>query len=315
MRKILAILLFFMSTSSYACPAFYFHITFAGTKTFTIQDVNNPAVYINVTGAGSIDAWSFNTSLGSPCGITFGADVCYSILEVTEHLTTDEKIAIRFNGNSPADLTIAYNSVSRTFTVVNPGDITAYSLSWGNCGDNPPVCCAPAITITGAYAVPLTQSGTWIKSLSTTVIPGNADVRLDADPVSGYVELNTGFETKPLVGYAFVAQALDGCGAGIPMRPASGIGAVSDGIVKIKAVKPVINNNSLSVYPNPTKGNVMVRHNRSVKTLQLYTATGTLIVTVNVNNSMVTEMPLASHPPGIYILKADGKIVSRIVKQ
>jgi hypothetical protein len=180
----------------------------------------------------------------------------------------------------------------------------------------PPPPCPATVTISGAYAVPLTQSQTWIKSSGSTIISNTATVKLDADPVNGFAELNTGFESKPLVGYSFVVQALDGCGTGVPMRPVASSNAVSEGIVeKITADKPQGNDRGVSIYPNPTKGNVMIRHSRDVKTIQVYNATGSLVITVNTNNTVVTEIPLIAQPAGIYLIRADGKPAGRVVKQ
>jgi len=221
MKKTFFLLFLLINIQSFGCPNFLFHLTFSGYRTFTIQNMNNPSNFITVSGNGSIDAWSFSSTLGSPCGVTFGSNICYTILEVTAHVTSDEIIAIRFNGPSPNHLTIHYDYVNRTFSVTNPGNPAAYSLSWGSVADNPPSCCddplnccTPDIIISGSYATPLTQSGSWIQSNGFTIIPVNAIVKLDADPVIGFVLFHPGFST--LAGATLVAQALDGCGILIP---------------------------------------------------------------------------------------------------
>jgi hypothetical protein len=177
----------------------------------------------------------------------------------------------------------------------------------------PPPLCPTNITITGAYAIPLTQSGTWIKSSGSTIIPGTATVKLDADPVSGYAELNPGFEAQPSVGAVFVAQALDGCGAGVPMRPAFGSTTEKSETVYQKEKQPVLT--GITVYPNPTRDVIVVHHNRDVKILEIFNATGVLVARVNTSNSNATKINLAANPAGVYILQADGKIASRIIKQ
>lgn len=215
MKKLLLSFCLFASMPLFACPDFYFHLTFSGTRTFIIQNINNPADNITVTGTNSIDAWNFNTSLGNHCGMTFGSDVCYTIIEATEHITSDEIISVRFNGSSPNHLTINYDGVTKTFSITNPGNTSAYSLSWGDNADNPPTCCSSDIIITGSYTTILTESGTWIKSSGITFVPGNVPVTLDANPVNGFIELYPGFEVQ--MGATFVAQALDGCGPAIPI--------------------------------------------------------------------------------------------------
>jgi hypothetical protein len=75
--------------------------------------------------------------------------------------------------------------------------------------------CTGNITISGTYTVPLKESQTWIKSNGITIVPATAAVKLDADPVNGFIELNPGFEVR--AGALFIARALDGCGPAIPM--------------------------------------------------------------------------------------------------
>jgi hypothetical protein len=74
--------------------------------------------------------------------------------------------------------------------------------------------CISNVFITGSYSNPLTQSANWIKSTNTTTILNTATVKLDANPINGFVELLPGFSTQQ--GATFVAQALDGCGVLIP---------------------------------------------------------------------------------------------------
>ncbi len=78
-------------------------------------------------------------------------------------------------------------------------------------------CCDTDVVITGNnYNTALTESDTWIVSSGQTTILNTADVRLDADPVSGYIEFEPVagadfFLAEPIGNGVFVAEALDGC--------------------------------------------------------------------------------------------------------
>ena len=171
--------------------------------------------------------------------------------------------------------------------------------------------CPINVTITGTYTTPLTESQTWIVSSGTTTIPATATVKLDADPAAGYVELNPGFETQP--GAVFVAQALDGCGTGIPSRHSS---PIVNSKINFAPAKPFADNRGdvIKVYPNPTKGIVTVRHSTQKKVIQLYNASGIMIKIINAENSTSTQIDLSTQPQGVYLLRIDGKMVSKIVK-
>lgn len=217
----------------HACPNFKFHITFTGTQTFYIEDINNSSSNLLVTGTGSIDAWNFNSSLANPCGLTFAANICYQI-KCAVGTSNAEAITIKFNGNDPVNLVVNYNVISETFTVTNIGNASAYTIHWGDVGDNPPTCsnCNSDVVImdnylfqdnTQLYPAPgilptifttlLTESGTFI-TIKNSTIPMGADVKLDANPANGFVMLYPGFST--LLGANFLAQPLDGCGPLIP---------------------------------------------------------------------------------------------------
>jgi Secretion system C-terminal sorting domain len=300
---------------------FQTNTTSAAYSSYGLEFINNNQVMV---AAGN----------GSSGGI-YVADLTTSLSNqvVNNAAHSASQLELALNGNiyaASASSLMGINPVSYAATFIslpvtsNSGYLISgyYSLPSQLDGENyaqtfsctPP--CPTNITITGAYAVPLTQSGTWIKSSGSTIIPGTATVKLDADPVNGYVELNTGFASNPVTGAAFAAQALDGCGAGIPQRQASGNEAAQGSIVKQKEQKPIQPGaTGITVYPNPARDFIMVHHRQDVKILQLYNAMGVLILTVNTGNRTTTKINLLLKPPGIYILKADGNIVSRIVKQ
>lgn len=218
---------------SNACPNFYFHLTFTGTQTFYFENINNPADHVTRTGTGSLDAWSFNSSLGGSCGMTFGANICYKIKHVGGSATA-EIIGIKFTGSNPNHLTLQYDLLTETFSVTNAGNISAYTLTRALVPGDSPICssCTSGIYILDNYVsqddmnsypqpLPIPMSFTTVLTESSTqiifentIIAAGSVVRVDADPVNGYIIFFEGFEVKP--GAVFVAKALDGCGPLIP---------------------------------------------------------------------------------------------------
>ena len=104
--------------------------------------------------------------------------------------------------------------------------------------------CPSAVTITTPdYATTLTQSNSWVKMSSNAL--ATASVKLDADPVNGYVELNPGFMANPGSLGVFIAQPLDGCGAGVPSK-------VMEPEEQLKVME--WKNDKVYLAPNPNKG-------------------------------------------------------------
>ncbi len=134
-----------------------------------------------------------------------------------------------------------------------PGNLIRNKVSTSICVA---VCCRSNVTITGLYSQPLTQSKGWIKSNGATTISPTSTVKLDADPINGYIELSTSGLMSP--GYViiaptgtnmFVAQALDGCDINQPTLVgdnSSYLRLASDD-TKIESVS------SIRIYPNPAK--------------------------------------------------------------
>lgn len=74
---------------------------------------------------------------------------------------------------------------------------------------------------------------------------------------------------------------------------------------------------SISVYPNPTNGNVMINCNSLIKSVQLYDMQGRLLQSNSVNESQ-TNLQLSSQSTGIYYLKITsdkGMKVQKILKE
>jgi hypothetical protein len=165
-------------------------------------------------------------------------------------------------------------------------------------------CCPSDIFISGNYTTALTESATWIASTSQTIVPYGANVKLDATPGS-YVLLVDGFEAQG--GSVFVAQAYNGCSAGAPQKPGGDSEEHPSSILEGAGLE------ELSVYPNPTNGQLTVKHPEQIKQLQVYNLMGELILTIPTNGTTETRVDLAGYAKGSYFVKAIGMPVKQII--
>jgi hypothetical protein len=116
--------------------------------------------------------------------------------------------------------------------------------------------CPANVTISGTYTTALTESQSWIKTSNTTTIPSTGNVRLDATPTTGFVELNIGFSTT--AGCVFVAQAFNGCTSGAPsLQMPTQIVQKSIPTTPIKNTEEVILESSV---PNPASNETNISY-------------------------------------------------------
>lgn len=166
------------------------------------------------------------------------------------------------------------------------------------------VACELDVTFTGTFSDPLTESSTWIKSSGQTTILSTSNVKLDADPTSGYVLFapasNTeAFTAAPSINSAsFVAQAYNGCSSGEPSKP---------GVGENQATASGIGNEDLRVYPNPASTQItlwqpsLAGHALSIAVIGL---DGRTLQQVNeFQFSGQAELTISQLTPGIYLLR------------
>lgn len=163
--------------------------------------------------------------------------------------------------------------------------------------------CLPNINISGNFTTPLTQASSSITSVNSTIIPTGADVRLDANDNTnnGFIELNPGFETQ--VSSVFIAQALDGCGSGIPAKPAP------------SGIEEKLPAGIWQAFPNPTTGIITVQHPAEVTALYVYGIDGKLYQASNANANGETKLDISALPPGMYMIRANGQSPIKVTKQ
>jgi hypothetical protein len=70
----------------------------------------------------------------------------------------------------------------------------------------------------------------------------------------------------------------------------------------------------LSVYPNPTKGEIQIKNRSKIGSIQVFDVIGKLRREINNINDTETIVDLSSFPKGIYILKMDGETI-KVIKQ
>lgn len=210
-------------------------------------------------------------------------------------------------------LTFAGINFSRGFGP-QPTNVITTNVNNANCLGQ---CCPTSVTISGNYSTPLTQSSTWISSSGQTTIVNSASVKLDPDPVNGYVLLSpvSKFEyflSAPTSAGVFVAQPLDGCGAGIPTRPGTEIISLQD--IVPESVKP---RNGYGIYPNPAKEFIIVTSENQLTDalLQLFDLNGKAVkTTITTINGYSKKLAFRGMAPGLYILKISGKKTNHSAK-
>jgi uncharacterized membrane protein len=79
-------------------------------------------------------------------------------------------------------------------------------------------------------------------------------------------------------------------------------------------IKTVVATPRLSVYPNPTKGEIHIKNRSKIENIQVFDVIGKLRREINNINDTETIVDLSSFPKGIYILKMDGETI-KVIKQ
>jgi hypothetical protein len=172
--------------------------------------------------------------------------------------------------------------------------------------------CNSDIIITGNYLNAITESSTWIKSTGQTIIADINNVKLDASPVNGYIELKpiTGTEyflAAPTNVGVFIAQAYNGCVVGTPSIVNSNK-TLFKNTLENKLLSKSNQNNEFTVYPNPSFGRFIILHPRDIRLLEVFDLYGKKIYNINTQGEIKTEINLTNLPSGMYIVKADGMI-------
>jgi Secretion system C-terminal sorting domain/Galactose oxidase, central domain len=193
--------------------------------------------------------------------------------------------------------------------------------------------CTSNITITGIYSIPLTQSGSWIKSSAQTTALSTASVKLDADPSLGYVELKPAVTTDYFLAApsttsgVFVAQALDGCGSGVPSLVVPAPPIITKTLLTAPPTPPrhrsilanldsLVKNNSITIFPNPAKNSIIVKSADDMKDaqVQVFDIAGRSQPITAENAGSDKRINWNYLSSGIYILKITSNKKTDIVK-
>ena len=222
-------------------------------------------------------------------------------------LTGNGLVTYSWNGGVLNGVPFTPNATS-TYTVIgtdaNGCSVTSTSIiNVTNCGT-----CPSNITInTTPYNTAVTESGTWIQTSGTVLVPVGANVRLDANLGIGHVTLNPGFKAE--FGAVFVAQAFNGCANGSPLMP--GIKSAQDNTMNaIDDAK-----GELILYPNPTSGMITLVHPSTVTSIQVFDMVGKLVMNVPVENTEKTDINLSEFSNGIYHVRTQGFTTIKVIKQ
>ncbi len=166
-----------------------------------------------------------------------------------------------------------------------PGNLIRSKVNDAACLRACDAFCIPDVFITGNYGVALKESPNWIKSSNTLTITNNVSVKLDADPANGYIEFAPGasdfVSAQPLSSGVFVAQALDGCKAGIPVKGSGGnFGS---------PVASAFTANGFLIYPNPAE------HYCTLTTKEEYPVSGIELLDINGRTQSITIQDMGNN--------------------
>jgi hypothetical protein len=182
-------------------------------------------------------------------------------------------------------------------TVAGCDSTVTLNLTVGAC---PPCDADITINATPFYQYQ-TESQTWIATSGTVLIPLGTYAKLDAD-ANSYVALNPGFKAE--YGSLFVAQAFNGCTAGVPQLPNA----------KISTGDPSAAADEIVLYPNPTSGLIHIQHDEKLSSIQIFDMVGKLVVNQKCNGETETNIDLSNLPNGVYHVKAAGYNSIKVVK-
>lgn len=155
--------------------------------------------------------------------------------------------------------------------------------------------CASMVELGGNLNTQIVESSNWIKiCTSGATVVSNQSVKLDAEPINGYIEINPGFQAFPTGNGVFIAQALNGCATGIPAKP----GGISNLSGKLENQSVVV------IYPNPTSGIFYVnvadlKHGK----IQVFNNTGALLIDQQFNVGPIVKVDIRNLPTETYTVK------------
>jgi hypothetical protein len=275
-----------------------------GTYTVVVTDANGctSSSAINVNVPTFTTNGSTNNCLGTSSQYTtqYLAGATYSW-----SLSTPGAGTITFPSINQNIINIFWNTVGGYqlfLTVSYNGCVyqTDIDLSVSNCNTCPP------IQICGNYNISLTEAqyitnctGT---SVTTTISPTTI-VKLDADPVTGYVLLTPGFLAAPTSTGMFVAQAFNSCVVGAPMIPHP-----------INNAGNSITESNFTLYPNPVSSTLNIM-NETIQdkeiNIDIYSMDGKIVISnKNINFNTNYSIDVNTLSKGVYfvIINKEGKL-------
>jgi len=141
------------------------------------------------------------------------------------------------------------------------------------------------------------------------------------DDVNDVISYSVNSNSNDLVGNAKIANSIltlsfstvnTGIAEIVIMASSNGKSAQSKFKIEVKlatGIDPLINNEDIQVYPNPTKGKVSIKFNKAPKTgiwITVIDFSGKLILR-SVAENAEEHLNLTGNPPGLYMIKIDQK--------
>lgn len=157
-----------------------------------------------------------NSSSFNDCGFMLDTGVCYFLRPFDWTAADPPPLQLKLNAASCQSglngFQLEYSQSGRQFNILNSGNTNSYTLA----------SCKPCLQDviwdqTTSLTTGLIESSSWIKTNASLSPDPNALIRLDANPDSGYIELNDGLSIIPQNGI-FMAVCNDGCGPRDPFH-------------------------------------------------------------------------------------------------
>lgn len=164
--------------------------------------------------------------------------------------------------------------------------------------------CPSDLIVSGLVYQPLLESATWIRNFGPTIIASSAQIKMDAHPTNGFIELlasNTDeyfLASYPTADGVFIAQALDGCDSGIPSKPDD---PATD-------LKENTGTDQVTIFPNPSNGrfdlNIKLMEAKSIN-VTVYDVLGQEIFSqdLGVVSDVRTPVNISEQHTGLYLIR------------
>lgn len=190
--------------------------------------------------------------------------------------------------STPTSTNVLVNGLSYTTPTLTAGNYTYYAASTNTCGEGPRT--AVTLTVNAIPSVSATSNASLIcNGQSATLTAGGA-----ATYSWSTTSTNTVISVSPTVTTSYTVTGItNGCANAFVITqnvsPCTGLVGLS------------LNNNSLSIYPNPNKGDFTISSDKELN-LSIVNNLGQLIKTISITTATNYKASVTDLPNGIYFI-------------